>query len=143
MDTPPRRSILPGLVALAAFLLSMLLAGAFPLLDPDEGRNAEIAREMAAGGGLLVPQLAGMPYLEPPGLFWAAAAAVRAAGVVPWAPRVPAALAAALTLALMARAAQRRYGRRSRSRPPHCSSSRRSSPCSRPTSSSTCRWRCA
>lgn len=112
MDTPPRRSILPGLVALAAFLLSMLLAGAFPLLDPDEGRNAEVAREMAAGGGLLVPQLAGMPYLDkPPGLFWAAAAAVRVAGVVPWAARVPAALAAALTLALLVRAAQRRHGR--------------------------------
>jgi 4-amino-4-deoxy-L-arabinose transferase-like glycosyltransferase len=112
MDTPPRRSILPGLVALAAFLLSMLLAGAYPLLDPDEGRNAEIAREMAAGSGLLVPHLAGMPYLDkPPGLFWAAAAAVRVVGAEPWAARVPAALAAALTLALLARAAQRRYGR--------------------------------
>jgi 4-amino-4-deoxy-L-arabinose transferase-like glycosyltransferase len=112
MDAPPRRSILPGLVALAAFLLSMLLAGAFPLLDPDEGRNAEVAREMAAGGGLLVPQLAGMPYLDkPPGLFWAAAAAVRVVGNEPWAPRVPAALAAALTLALLAHAGQRRYGR--------------------------------
>ncbi len=111
MDTP-RRSILPGLGALAAFLLSMLLAGAYPLLDPDEGRNAEVAREMAAGGGLLVPQLAGMPYLDtPPGLFWAAALAVRAVGNVPWAARLPAALAAALTLALLVRAAQRRHGR--------------------------------
>jgi MFS family permease len=112
MDSPPRRSILPGLVALAAFLLSTLLAGAYPLLDPDEGRNAEVAREMAAGAGLLVPHLAGMPYLDkPPGLFWAAAAAVRVAGQEPWAPRVPAALAAALTLALLVGAAQRRHGR--------------------------------
>jgi hypothetical protein len=112
MDHPPRRSILPGLVALASLLLSLLLAGAFPLLDPDEGRNAEIAREMATGGGLLVPHLAGMPYLDkPPALFWAAAAAVRVAGNEPWAARVPAALAAALTLALLAHAGQRRYGR--------------------------------
>ena len=108
----PRRSILPGLVALAAFLLSTLLAGAFPLLDPDEGRNAEIAREMAAGSGLLVPHLAGMPYLDkPPGLFWAAAAAIRVVGNEPWAARLPAALAAALTLALLVGAAQRRHGR--------------------------------
>jgi 4-amino-4-deoxy-L-arabinose transferase-like glycosyltransferase len=108
----PRRSLLPYIVALAAFLLSMLLASAFPLLDPDEGRNAEIAREMAVDGGLLVPHLAGMPYLDkPPALFWAAAVAIRVAGNEPWAARLPAALAAALTLALLVRAAQRRGGR--------------------------------
>lgn len=109
---PPRRSLLPLIVALAAFLLSMLLAAAFPLVDPDEGRNAEVAREMAVDGGLLVPHLAGMPYLDkPPGLFWAAAAAIRVAGNEPWAARLPAALAAALTLALLTRSAQRRGGR--------------------------------
>ena len=116
MDPSPggasRRSLLPSIVALAAFLLSMLLAAAYPLIDPDEGRNAEIAREMAVEGGLLVPHLAGMPYLDkPPGLFWAAAAAIRVAGNEPWAARLPAALAAALTLALLAHHAQRRGGR--------------------------------
>jgi 4-amino-4-deoxy-L-arabinose transferase-like glycosyltransferase len=109
---PPRRSLLPLIVALAAFLLSMLLAAAFPLLDPDEGRNAEIAREMAVDGARLVPHLAGMPYLDkPPALFWTAAAALRVAGNEPWAARLPAALAAALTLALLTRSAQRRGGR--------------------------------
>ena len=109
---PPRRSLLPLIVALAAFLLSILLATAFPLLDPDEGRNAEVAREMAVDGGLLVPHLAGMPYLDkPPALFWAAAAAIRVAGNEPWAARLPSALAAALTLALLTRSAQRRGGR--------------------------------
>jgi 4-amino-4-deoxy-L-arabinose transferase-like glycosyltransferase len=108
----PRRSLLPFIVGLAALLLSALLAGAFPLLDPDEGRNAEIAREMAADGGLLVPHLAGMPYLDkPPGLFWAAAAAIRVAGNEPWAARLPSVLAAALTLALLTRSAGRRHGR--------------------------------
>jgi 4-amino-4-deoxy-L-arabinose transferase-like glycosyltransferase len=111
-STPPRRSLLPLIVALAAFMLSMLLATAFSLLDPDEGRNAEIAREMAVDGGLLVPHLAGMPSLDqPPALFWASAAAIRVAGNEPWAARLPAALAAALTLALLTRAAQRRGGR--------------------------------
>ncbi len=109
---PARPTILPGIVALAAFLLSMLLATAYPLVDPDEGRNAEVAREMVASGHLLVPRLAGMPYLDkPPGFFWAAGAAIGLAGNEPWAPRVPAALAAALTLALVAHFAQRRGGR--------------------------------
>ena len=108
----PRRSLLPLIVALAAFMLSMLLATAFPLLDPDEGRNAEVAREMAVDGGLLVPHLAGMPYLDkPPALFWAAATAIRVVGNEPWAARLPAVLAAALTLALLTRSAQRRGGR--------------------------------
>ena len=66
-----------GVVAVV-FAASLLLAGAFPLLDPDEGRNAEVAREMAADGDLVVPHLAGMPYLDkPPALFWGAAAAIR------------------------------------------------------------------
>ncbi len=108
----PRPSILPWIVALAAFLLSMLLASAYPLLDPDEGRNAEIAREMASGAGWLVPHLAGMPYLDkPPAFFWAAAAAIRVAGNEPWAARMPSALASALILALVVHAAQRRAGR--------------------------------
>ena len=29
--------------------------GSLPLLDPDEGRNAEVAREMAVTGRWLVP----------------------------------------------------------------------------------------
>jgi 4-amino-4-deoxy-L-arabinose transferase-like glycosyltransferase len=108
----PRPSVLPWLIALAAFMLSMTLATTFPLLDPDEGRNAEVAREMAASGDLLVPHLAGMPYLDkPPAFFWATAAAIRIAGNEPWAARLPAALAAALTLALVTRFAQRRAGR--------------------------------
>jgi len=112
MDPAPRPTLLPWLVALAALMLSMLLATAYPLLDPDEGRNAEVAREMAASGDLLVPRLADMPYLDkPPGLFWAAAAVIRVAGNEPWAPRVPAALASALTLALLVHFGLRRAGR--------------------------------
>jgi len=108
----PRPSILPWLTALAALMLSLMLAGAFPLLDPDEGRNAEAAREMVASGNLLVPRLAGMPYLDkPPGLFWAVGAAFRVAGHEPRAARLPSALAAALTLALVTHFAQRRGDR--------------------------------
>src|SRR5512138_3299610 len=107
-----RPSVLPWLVALAALMLSVALATTFPLLDPDEGRNAEVAREMVTEHSLLVPRLAGMPYLDkPPALFWAIGAAIRVAGDEPWAARLPAALAAALTLALVVRSAQRRFDR--------------------------------
>src|SRR5262249_49732307 len=93
------------------FAAALALAHAFPLVDPDEGRNAEVAREMAAGGDVIVPHLAGMPYLDkPPGLYWAGALAIRAFGNRPWAVRLPAAIAAALTLVLVVRLALRTEG---------------------------------
>jgi hypothetical protein len=81
------------LFALALFLYG---AGRMPLTDPDEGRYAEIAREMASGGGWIVPTLFGDPYLEkPPLLYWGTAAAFRAFGVSELSARIVPALAAA------------------------------------------------
>lgn len=96
-------------LAVTSLALSFLLARGYPLLDPDEGRNAEVAREMAESGSILVPTLAGMPYLDkPPGFFWAAASAIRIFGATPWAARLPAAVAASLTLWLFGIWATRR-----------------------------------
>jgi 4-amino-4-deoxy-L-arabinose transferase-like glycosyltransferase len=90
-------------LALAGYLLIALTT---PLVDPDEGRNAEVTREMVAGGDLVVPHLAGMPYLDkPPGLFWLAALPVKLLGPAPVAVRLPAIIAALLTLILVARLA--------------------------------------
>jgi 4-amino-4-deoxy-L-arabinose transferase-like glycosyltransferase len=99
--------VLAGSLALSLFISLRL-----PLLDPDEGRNAEVAREMSAGGDLVIPHLAGMPYLDkPPGFFWAAALSIRAFGNTPFAARLPSMLASLLTLWLVARAARRAGGR--------------------------------
>jgi 4-amino-4-deoxy-L-arabinose transferase-like glycosyltransferase len=99
---------MPWLLALAALALSVALSTRFPLLDPDEGRNAEEAREMLESGDFLVPRLAGMPSLDkPPALFWAVAASVRAFGHRPWAARLPSALSAALIVLLVSRRALR------------------------------------
>lgn len=94
-----------------AFLAWLSLATRLPLVDPDEGRNAEVAREMARDHDWVVPHLAGMPYLDkPPALFWAAAAAVGVLGSTPLAARLPSAVAAALTLAILGRMALARAG---------------------------------
>jgi 4-amino-4-deoxy-L-arabinose transferase-like glycosyltransferase len=105
----PSRGWPPALAVIAlAVGMSVALAVGVPLIDPDEGRNAEVAREMVEGRDLVIPHLAGMPYLDkPPGLFWAAAVAIRVLGPNPFAARLPAILAACLTLLLLARAALR------------------------------------
>jgi 4-amino-4-deoxy-L-arabinose transferase-like glycosyltransferase len=107
---PPAKVLLPALIA-ALFVASLLLARAFPLIDPDEGRNAEVAREMLESGDFVVPHLAGMPYLDkPPALFWATALSIAAFGRTPLAARLPAALAAAACLGVLAWLALRQRG---------------------------------
>ena len=87
---------------------SLWLATDYPLIDPDEGRNAEVAREMMERRDAIVPHLAGMPYLDkPPALFWAAGVAIGALGATPFAARLPAVLAASLTLLVLGRLALR------------------------------------
>ncbi len=78
-DRPPRYGGL-FLMVLAAVLLFPGLNR--PLLDPDEGRQAEVAREMLAHEDLVVPRLRGKPYLEKPPLqYWLTVAAYSAWGV--------------------------------------------------------------
>lgn len=80
-------------------LLSSL--GGRGLNEPDEGRYAEIGREMAAGGSWLMPHLNGIPHLQkPPMVYWATALSLKAFGINEFAARLPSALAALGTLLL-------------------------------------------
>ena len=64
--------------------------GLWPLIEPDEGRNAETAREMLASGDWLVPHFNGLPFLDKPVfLFWMIAGAFRVFGVNEGAARLP------------------------------------------------------
>jgi 4-amino-4-deoxy-L-arabinose transferase-like glycosyltransferase len=74
-------------IALTAIWFSVLQYRT--LLEPDEGRYAEIPREMLVQNDWVVPHLDGMQYLEKPPLqYWATAAAYRVLGVQPWVSRL-------------------------------------------------------
>ncbi|HTV98236.1 MAG TPA: glycosyltransferase family 39 protein [Steroidobacteraceae bacterium] len=62
-----------GLAALVVVLWFATL-GERPLFNTDEGRYAEIPREMLAGGNWIIPHLDGLVYVEKPPLqYWASA----------------------------------------------------------------------
>ena len=89
-----------GLACLAT-LPFLYRLGAWALMEPDEARNAEVAREMLVRGAWSVPHFDGLPYLDKPVLlFWAIAGCFRLLGVTELAARLPAAMAALVTLAL-------------------------------------------
>ncbi len=91
VDPRLRLRSLALLVVLPALVLYPRLD--FRLLEPDEGRYAEIAREMLVRGDWVVPHLEGEPYLDkPPLLYWLVVLSYRLFGVHAWAARlVPAA----------------------------------------------------
>ncbi len=66
-------------------VIFFLWLGSRPLFVPDEGRYAEIAREMAASGNYITPYLNGIKYFEKPVLFyWLGAFAIKFAGLSLW-----------------------------------------------------------
>lgn len=94
-----------GVVAIAIHL------GGFPLLDADEGRNAEVAREMAATNDYVMPRLNGLPYLDKPIVYFAAEAAfMEVLGPTEVAARLPAYLFTIATAALLFWFARRVWG---------------------------------
>jgi 4-amino-4-deoxy-L-arabinose transferase-like glycosyltransferase len=101
---------LPYLLVAALLALGWNMGG-YPLLEPDEGRNAEVAREMAATNDYLVPHLDGLPYLDKPVLYFAATALViEVLGPTETAARLPAYLATIATTILLVWFARRRWG---------------------------------
>jgi len=101
------------------FLLLLLVAacmffagiGRLALIEPDEGRNAEVAREMLAKGDWITPHFNNFSYLDkPPVYFWAVASSFKVAGLSEASARFPSALAALLTVFLAWFLARRMFG---------------------------------
>jgi len=84
-----------------------------PLLEPDEGRYAQIPREMLLTGDWVTPHLNGLLYFEKPPLqYWATAVAYTLFGVHEWSSRLWSLLLSLLALPLVHSVASRLYGSR-------------------------------
>src|SRR5207237_10378042 len=99
IDSRLRLRSLALLIVLPALLLYPCLN--FRLLEPDEGRYAEIGREMLVRGDWVVPHLQGEPYLDkPPLLYWLVVLSYELFGVHDWAARLVPAAAVHVTILL-------------------------------------------
>jgi 4-amino-4-deoxy-L-arabinose transferase-like glycosyltransferase len=105
---PARLGWLPWLLLALAWFATLPLR---PLLDPDEGRYAEIPREMLVSGDWVTPRFNDLKYFEKPPLqYWATAATYEVAGVHPWSSRLWAVGLAFACLPLVYAWTRRLYG---------------------------------
>jgi len=101
------------LLGLCFVLFFGLWLGTRALWSPDEGRYAEIPREMVESGDFITPRLNGVKYLEkPPLVYWLVAGSIRVFGVNEWALRLVPALFALAGVLLVYATGRRLYGRR-------------------------------
>lgn len=109
-DTSWRRDCLWLAVAFA--LLFGIKLGTHPLVNPDEGRYAEIPREMVVTGDWVTPRLDGVKYFEkPPLMYWSVAGCYVIFGSSEWSMRAMPALFAIAGVLLTYAAGRRIYGR--------------------------------
>ena len=80
--------------------------------EPDEGRYAEVAREMVISGDWITPRLDGFNFFDKPPLhYWASAAAYSLFGAHPWSARLWCALTGLLAIVGIGWAGARLFGR--------------------------------
>ena len=89
-----------SLIATALLVLSLNLG--YPLFEPDEARNAQLAMNIVESGEWLSLQLADRPYWDkPPLVAWLTATAYQTFGISEWATRLPGNLAGLSTVLLL------------------------------------------
>lgn len=97
-----RRAGVDILVLALLFALTFFhCLGKYPLLDPDEGRYAEIPREMLESGDFVTPHLDYVKFLfKPPLFYWMNALSLRLFGENEFAARLPSAVCGFLLVLL-------------------------------------------
>ena len=101
-----------GLLLFCVWVLFTNLGGA-ALFEPDEGRNAEIAREILLLKDWVTPHYDFIPRLDKPIFFFGLVAlSYKFFGISEWAARLPSALAALACLCITYRFAGSLFGRR-------------------------------
>src|ERR1700744_2493992 len=105
-DSPPpkRLNIFPWILFTLAVIWVALFfrLGSLPLIQPDEGRNAEVAREMKESGAWLSPSYNGITYLDKPAFYFKAVAlSLTVFGDNETAARLPSALFALALLVII------------------------------------------
>lgn len=103
----------PLLLSATLTILWFALLAQRPLYDPDEGRYAEIPREMLAGGDWVIPHLNGLVYLEKPPLqYWLTALTFGAFGQSEFTARLWTGLSGYCSLCLVFLVGRRLWGMR-------------------------------
>jgi 4-amino-4-deoxy-L-arabinose transferase-like glycosyltransferase len=111
-ERPARQDILLLFTIFGAAFFQTL--GRFPLIEPDEGRYAEIPREMLERGDFITPMLNYVKYFEKPPLhYWLNAFFMSIFGRNEFAARFSGALMGLLTVLLVYHVGRRMFGRRS------------------------------
>jgi len=111
----PRVALRPLSFALVAFLPAFLLypVMGFMLLEPDEGRYAQIPKEMLDRGEWVVPTLQSEPYLDkPPLMYWLVKLSYQTFGVNESSARLVPAVCVHLTILLVYLLGRRSLGER-------------------------------
>lgn len=104
---------MPWLFFAAAIFVLLYQLGAAALFEPDEGRNAEKAREILVLNDWLTPHENFYPVLDKPIFFyWLIAFSYKLFGISEWAARLPSALAAFGTLGLIYWFTREHWGKR-------------------------------
>ena len=101
-----------GALFAAAAALWLIGLGFRGLYNPDEGRYAEIPREMLVSGDWLTPRFNDLKYLEKPPLqYWATAISEALFGQNDWAARLYTGLCALATVYVLWAMIRREWGR--------------------------------
>ena len=114
MTTTTARQRRAALLVLLVMWLGLWFAGSQyrSLLEPDEGRYAEVPREMVASGNWVTPRYDGVLFFDKPALqYWGTALAYEAFGADNWSARLWGLLTGLLGMLAVGWAGARAFGR--------------------------------